>query len=227
MAGRPAGEESAGQLHPFVRQAARLAVRALKKGSPERYLWIDEAGDVAHVGTHVTSPAGRRKLWIPPSTGWVTLDPRAQQLVADIVLMLSLIDRAEPLGRERRFRKATRTDLPPCLRKDRSPLGLDLTVGHQEQQRMGSGCKPGCPFGLCPYPPRTVEASVRAELNEVFARRQQLQTRGWLGRFRWFGTTRHRHRFWNQMVLRACDAEPPKQGVWRRRFKDWVALVRP
>jgi hypothetical protein len=68
-----------GRLHPFVREAAALAVRALETGHPERYLWIDKTGAVNKVGSRPSDPTQPRihNLWIPPSTGWTALDRRA------------------------------------------------------------------------------------------------------------------------------------------------------
>src|SRR5258708_32031990 len=44
-----------GEPHPFVREAAQLAVLALKTGHPQRYMWIDESGVVGQVGSRKTS----------------------------------------------------------------------------------------------------------------------------------------------------------------------------
>ena len=57
--------------HPFVAEAGRLAVEALKTRHPERFLWIDESGVVSSVGSRAAQAAKDRKhhLWIPPSAG--------------------------------------------------------------------------------------------------------------------------------------------------------------
>ena len=99
--------------HPFVEEAGRLAVRALETGQPERYIWIDESGIVSTVGSSPARPGRRRKhnLWIPRSTGWTALNARAQQLVADVLLLLNLAERGESRVRDRdlNFVALTRT----------------------------------------------------------------------------------------------------------------------
>jgi len=78
-----------------VVEAIRLAVLALETGQPERFIWIDESGVAARIGSRPANPGAPRKhnLWIPPSTGWTALQPRAQQLVADVLLLLNLAER--------------------------------------------------------------------------------------------------------------------------------------
>jgi hypothetical protein len=111
LAGAPPGP------HPFVREASQLAVLALTSGRPQRYCWIDESGVVAQVGSRNTGIEARhrnRRLWIPPCAGWTALNGRAQQLVADVLLLLNLAERGDqPNERERRLKRANRSDLPP------------------------------------------------------------------------------------------------------------------
>ena len=167
--------------HPFVIEARKLAALALETEQPERFIWIDESGILARVGSRPGNPISRRKhnLWIPPSTGWTALDPRAQQLVADVLLLLNLAERgARPNDRSRRLQRTDRSDLPPCLAGERFPLDPTRTVGMAGTSEPGSNCKHGCLFELCPYPPKG-EESYRAELSEAFCRRQHaLLTRG-------------------------------------------------
>ena len=122
-----------GEPHPFVREAAQLAVLALKTAFPQRYLWIDESGVVGRVGSRKTSDATtyrKHRLWIPPSAGWTALDGRAQQLVADVLLLLNLADRGDqPPDSERRLKRSNRHDLPPCITRYRPSLDPGLTVG--------------------------------------------------------------------------------------------------
>jgi hypothetical protein len=137
-----------GLEHPFVAEARTLVVWALETGQPERFIWIDESGVVARVGSRPASADVRRKhnLWIPPSTGWTALHPRALRLVADVLLLLNLAERGgRPGDRERRLQRTNRNDLPPCLAGKRDPL---------DPSRTGSNCEPGCQFELCPYPQR-------------------------------------------------------------------------
>lgn len=174
------------RLHPFVREAADLAVRALESGRPERYLWIDETGVISKVGSRPSDPTQPRmhNLWIPPSTGWTALDRRAQQLVADVLLLLNLAERGEPDERERYLRRANRRDLPPCLVGDRSTMRPDLSIARPGMNNPGSSCADGCAFELCPYPARGTPQ--RQELGEAFCRRQQTllspSPTHWLGR---------------------------------------------
>jgi hypothetical protein len=169
------GGQAIGSEHPFVAEARWLAVSALETGQPERFLWIDESGIVSKIGSRPADPAERRKhnLWIPPSAGWTALHPRAQQLVADVLLLLNLAERrGGPSERDRRLQRTNRNFLPPCLAGDRSPLDPTRTTGTAPRSDPGSNCAPGCPFELCPYPPKGAQ-HYRNELSEAFCRRQQ------------------------------------------------------
>jgi hypothetical protein len=198
--------------HPFVLEARRLAMWALHTEQPERFIWIDESGIVGRVGSRPATPGSRRKhnLWIPPSTGWTALHPRAQQLVADVLLLLNLAERGDPTERERRLRRTDRNRLPPCLAGDRSPLDSSRTIGMARRSEPGSNCKDGCPFELCPYPPKG-EQSYRVELSEAFCRRQQALMTGTGVRRRaapWQGALPgDLKRFWKQMAQRAHPVE--------------------
>jgi hypothetical protein len=161
--------------HPFVREAALLAVLALKTGRPQRYCWIDESGVVGQVGSRKLGqdlPNRRHRLWIPPSAGWTALNGRAQQLVADVLLLLNLAERGEqPSERERRLKRSSRHDLPPCITHYRDALNPGRTVGTAVSSAPGTSCVDGCVFELCPYPPKGVQP--RVEMSEAFCRRQQ------------------------------------------------------
>jgi hypothetical protein len=162
--------------HPFVEEAGRLAVRALETGQPERYIWIDESGIVSTVGSSPARPGRRRKhnLWIPPSTGWTALNARAQQLVADVLLLLNLAERGESRVRNRdlRLRRINKNYLPPCIAEDRSPLRPNRPLDVAGDSAPGSSCVAQCQFGLCPYPLKGAQPH-RQELTEAFCRRQQ------------------------------------------------------
>jgi len=168
-AGVPAGP------HPFVREASQLAVLALKTGHPQRYCWIDESGVVAQVGsrnTGIRTEHRNRRLWIPPSAGWTALNGRAQQLVADVLLLLNLAERGDqPHEREQRLKRANRSDLPPCITRSRASLNPGRTVGTAISSAPGTTCVDGCAFELCPYPPKGIQP--RVEMTEAFCRRQQ------------------------------------------------------
>jgi len=162
-------------LHPFVREAAQLVVLALRTRRPQRYCWIDESGVVGQVGSRNLSqetPHGRHHLWIPPSAGWTALDGRAQQLVADVLLLLNLADRGgQAAERERRLKRSNRSDLPPCITHFRDALEPGRTIGTAVSSAPGISCVDGCAFELCPYPPKGTQP--RVEMSEAFCRRQQ------------------------------------------------------
>jgi hypothetical protein len=200
--------------HPFVTEACRLAVRALETGQPERFVWIDEGATVSRPGSRPARSRSLRSrdLWIPPSVGWAALHPHAQRLIADVLILLSLVERGDPSEqpseRARRILLTNQDSLPPCLTDDRSFLEPARTVGTAVSSAPGSTCKDGCQFGLCPYPPKDI-ATARLELSEAFCRRQQdLAAAGWL-RPRTAPWQRMRsaglRRFWEQMRQQAMS----------------------
>ena len=199
--------------HPFVDEARKLAAMALEKNQPERYIWIDESGVVTKIGSRPPYAGARRKhnLWIPPSIGWVALDPRAQRLVADVLILLNLAERGgdPPSEREKRLRRAMRDDLPACLQGERQYLEADSTVGMVYQPAPGANCKDGCAFDLCPYPPKGISQTYRVELSEAFCRRQRVLIGPWFRPFprrtaRWQGAVpRELSAFWKAMETRA------------------------
>ena len=190
--------------HPFVAEAGKLAVEALKTRHPERFLWIDESGIVSSVGSRAAQAAKDRKhhLWIPPSAGWAALDPRAQQLVADVLLLLNLAERGEgPDEIERRLRRVEVNDLPLCFTRNRDPLDPRTTVGGLFRAP-GRNCIDGCRHRLCPYPPYGVQP-YRSELSEAFCRGQQtLLNRGLSAPWQTIPRADLK-RFWAQMADRA------------------------
>jgi hypothetical protein len=202
-------------VHPFVEAAADLATRALAIQQPGRFLWMDESDVIARIGAGKpgsAAPAGRRhRLWIPPSTGWSALDPEAQQLLADVLLLLNLIERGSAYEKiSERLRQANKPErahaLPPCITRDRRPLKPLLATGTSEAQPPGWGCLDGCQFRLCPYPPKGLQHH-RSELGEEFCRRQDRLVRFLRLRrrtARWQGMSARRLRaFWSQMAERA------------------------
>lgn len=213
------GERDAGRdpstEHPFVAEAGDLAVLALRSGHPERFIWIDESGVMNKVGSRPARPFDYRKhnLWIPPSAGWGALDRRAQQLLADVLVLLNLTEgTGEPEEREKRLASSDRDDLPLCLTRDRSQLDPETTIGMPGTTKPDSTCLKGCPFELCPYPPSG--ALTRDELSEPFCRRQQTllgrrfprparKTAPWQGI-----TPRELSRFWGEMASRTRPRDP-------------------
>jgi hypothetical protein len=200
--------------HPFVVEARRLAVWTLETGQPERFIWIDESGVLSRVGSQSAGQAARRRhnLWIPPSTGWATLHPRTQQLLADVLLLLNLAGRGRPSDRDRRLLRTSRNFLPPCVAGDRSPLDPARTVGTSLTSEPGSNCEDGCPFELCPYPPKD-EENYRG-LSEAFCRQQQVLLSGgsiWRRAAPWQGALpADLRRFWRQL------GQPPQRATSNR-----------
>jgi hypothetical protein len=209
------GEQASGgradhRIHPFVEAAAVLTARALETGHPERFLWMDESDLVTRVGSsqEVTdSQARRHDQWIQPSMGWSGLDRHAQQLVADVLLLLNLAERGEQPGKiEQWLQRANKDTLPPCIRRDRLALKPDHTVGTAASNPPSSSCLNGCPFDLCPYPPKGQQPH-RAELSEAFCRHQYMLVRRARIRrntARWQGLRASQMRtFWSAMANRA------------------------
>ncbi|MET9511935.1 NACHT domain-containing protein [Streptomyces flavidovirens] len=202
--------------HPFVEAAAELCVWAMETRQPERFLWIDESGVAAHVGSQ-TAPRGEARkhhLWIPPSTGWSSLHPRAQQLLADVLLLLNLAERGDwPKDRLRRLQHTVRPDLPPCLTRDRGPLDPGRTVVRTPASQAGSNCRDDCAFELCPYPPKGLDGH-RVELSEAFCRAQSTQLSRSLLRPQapWQRRTdvAGLRRFWERMGERAQNNARPR-----------------
>ncbi len=218
---RPAGGHP--EQHQFVREAALLCVLALRTGRPQRYLWIDESGVVGQVGSRNLSKEVQRRhqLWIPPSAGWTALNGRAQQLVADVLLLLNLADRGEqPSERERRLRRSSRLDLPPCISHYREALEPGRTIGTAVSSVPGVSCVDGCAFELCPYPPQGVQP--RVEMSEAFCRRQQTLLNRSLrhplnGRAPWQQMKEAQlDRFWTEMADRARGPRPRSAQPRRR-----------
>ncbi|MEV5509301.1 NACHT domain-containing protein [Streptomyces orinoci] len=212
----PAAAGQGGQeqvIHPFVAEAGDLVTLALETGHPEHFVWIDEKGAIGNVGSRPADPERYRKhnLWIAPSVGWSILHPRAQRLIADVLIMLNLTQRDGKFDEvEERLKLAGQEALPPCLTRDRSPLHPEFTVGRAEADEPGSMCLANCRFRLCPYPPRGRQP--RSEIEEPFCRQQQalLHPQSHLRLFAvnrhtppWVGTpVRKLHGFWETMADR-------------------------
>lgn len=202
-------------VHPFVEAAADLASRALAVQQPGRFLWMAQSDAVSRVGAgqpKQAPPSARKSpVWIPPSQGWSALDPEAQQLLADVLLLFNLVERGDiPQETEDRLEQASKNELPPCITRDRRPLEPLLTVGTAESHQQGSSCLDGCRFQLCPYPPKGLQHH-RTELSEEFCRRQdRLVSRYMKPRrhtARWQGMSAGRLRvFWSQMAERARNS---------------------
>lgn len=222
--------------HPFVSAAGRLAVRALQTRRPERFLWLDEARVASQVGSETgwLGEPREHNLWISHSTGWSTLDPDAQQLLADVTLLMVLAERAdrprELFRRLDRDRDNVPPELPPCLTRDRSSLDPTRRITQALSSQPGSNCADGCRFELCPHPPKIPD--LRVELGEVFCMNQRSLLRRWQPyswlqlRFRRKARWQRRtpiaelRRFWDQMGSRARDM-PPESAPLARHLLRW------
>jgi hypothetical protein len=204
--GRRGSEE---EQHRFVQEAADLAQRALAARRPERFVWMEEVGVATTVGAQSADrdADATRPLWIPPSAGWTTLDLRAQQLAADVLIVLNLAERdADAEEREDGLAKTNAAELPKCITSERSKHLLpSLTAGMADIPNPGQTCKAHCRVALCPYPPRGRQP-YRGELSEAFCRNQLVALRRLNLRRQapWQGAPRvELRRFWREMERRA------------------------
>ena len=207
---RWAARRDGGTEHRFVREAADLAVKALSTKQPERFIWIDESGVATTVGSRSkrARPHALAELWIPPSAGWLILDMRAQQLVADVLILLTLAERGDrPEDWETNLRKIKRDDLPHCLTQERNQHLRPAETAGLTKRPPGDTCKGGCSVKLCPYPPKG-QQPYRVELSEAFCRKQRellgrtMQPR--FGQAPWQSAPRSElRRFWREMERRA------------------------
>ncbi|MFF4287549.1 NACHT domain-containing protein [Streptomyces sp. NPDC001633] len=218
--------------HPLVKAAGELAVRALQTRRPERYLWIDDAAMADGVGAEVGGPGDQRahNLWIPPSSGWSTLDPIAQQLLSDVLLLVVLGERAyrpKDLFRVVEFCSQERTQIPSCVIRDRNRL--DPVRGVERTLQPGSNCTDECRLRMCPYPAKVED--LRLEFSEVFCLQQHdllrwWRPRSWLGLQFWRKAPWQRkvpvagmRRFWDEMGQRARDVDPDQVDTARQRVR--------
>ncbi|MBO4208693.1 NACHT domain-containing protein [Micromonospora echinofusca] len=209
--GEPAPHPGSESEHPLIAEAADLCVEALIDRHPERHLWVDEREIVGRVGSVSPQPEIRRAqdLWLPPSLGWGVLEPRAQRLLADVMLLLNLADRGrDHLERARRLSRASRSDLPPCLTIDRTAMRVNLSRRQAHDVQPGSTCIDDCPFRLCPLPPKGDELPY--QMDETFCARQIDLVGHWYhspGRPAWQVVNRDDLRtFWREMSERMDPA---------------------
>ncbi|WP_157995693.1 NACHT domain-containing protein [Thermomonospora amylolytica] len=205
--------------HPMVMAAADLCRKALQTRRPDRFIWIDEIGVASRIGSGAPIPREPRlhNLWIPPSSGWAALDPQAQQLLADVMILVALAtDRDDdPDDIKQRLRNVDRHQkpyLPPCLQWERTPLSPQRTAAVVHKSKPGSNCTEECLFRLCPLPPKSPERHF--ELSDLFCYNQRgllntVNLRFWCylrfrRRARWQKTNvAELRRFWQAMADRA------------------------
>jgi hypothetical protein len=220
--------------HPFVQRAAincwstisaqfGIAGREpLRAKGATRWIWIDEVGVASKIGARRLSPEPDpvTRLWIPPAAGWQALIPRTRQLVADVLVLLNLVeggDRADDTTKLVRIREARRWQvyergsmLPECIRDTRGRGSLAVGAPKIAPR---AGCMDSCGFALCPYPAKAGRP-FRGELSETFCREQQRLLRGpdrrlpsWqddarLGFLRKSSAFKELREFWKQMERR-------------------------
>jgi NACHT domain-containing protein len=177
------GRMTDGSEHPFVREVARLCMKAIKTGDWTRFVWDDEGAMITQSGS--------------------LLADEAALLLADLVLLLNVTEQGitEDEVEGRKERTYRRNELPYCLgsSKDRS------------QQLFGS-CHEACPFDLCPYPNTTAFRLARGEFSEAFCEhqteilsaRRRLVMRARRDRPGWRSASRRSatRRFWEDMNSR-------------------------
>jgi hypothetical protein len=209
--GDAAPDPRSGTEHPLVHKVADLCVEALVDRHPERRCWIDEREIVGRVGTVSPQPGIRRlqDSWLPPSHGWAVLEPRAQRLLADVMLLLNLADRGRDNDeRARRLTRASRHELPPCLTIDRTAMRVTLSRRQAHDVQPGSTCIDDCPFRLCPLPPKGDELPY--QMDEAFCAHQIDLVGRWFrspGRADWQAVNRDDLRaFWREMSERMAPA---------------------
>ncbi|MEU6073322.1 NACHT domain-containing protein [Micromonospora sp. NPDC047074] len=209
--GDRAPHRHSGTDHPLVRKVADLCVEALVDRHPERHCWVDEREIVGRVGTVSPQPGIRRlqDSWLPPAHGWAVLEPRAQRLLADVMLLLNLADRGQDsTERARRLTRASRPELPPCLTIDRTAMRVTLSRRQAHDVQPGSTCVDDCPFRLCPLPPKGDELPY--QMDEVFCAHQIDLVGHWFrpaGRADWQAVDRRELRtFWREMSERMAPA---------------------
>ncbi|MFG2060406.1 NACHT domain-containing protein [Micromonospora sp. NPDC048871] len=171
--GNAAPQPGGGSAHPLVRTVADECVAALVDRHPELHCWVDEHEIVGRVGSASPQPAIRRQQasWLPPSHGWAVLKPRAQRLLADVMLLLNLADRGgDDVERTRRLGRSNRSELPPCLTIDRTAMRVNLSRRQSRDVQPGATCIDDCPFRLCPLPPKGEELAY--QMDEAFCANQ-------------------------------------------------------
>ena len=138
-------EHNEARDHQFVRAARSLCCCTLRTREPSRFLWIDESLSIRRIGSGATHPT--RNLWLAPTGGWLSLDPRAQQLLADVVLLVNL---TRSLG--------SSAALPQCL----------TSAAHRSAVLAPGVC---CGAGDCAS--RGDEVPLLGDISASFARSQQ------------------------------------------------------
>ena len=211
--------------HPLVKAAIELCVTALRGAQPANYIWIDERAATAKLGASeaaIRATGSDERHWIPPLAGWLSLAPRAQQLLAEVVVYMNILDRGDgrrrikellernyPAGEEGEPERTAERSLPLCMSVRGGRDLLDVGRELDDPVEAGARCdRARCAMRLCPYPGLGEDLS-RGELSEAFCRRQyELVTRRRKKRPEWqrdvaFDELR---RFWRAMERRPAPS---------------------
>ncbi|MGH2698520.1 MAG: hypothetical protein ACRDJL_04885 [Actinomycetota bacterium] len=156
--------------HPFVRRAAQLCLKAVKSERWKPFVWVDENVVISRATSE--------------------LDPEANALVAEVVMLLTLIEQ-DRIDSETQGTMRQEQRLPRCLH------------GSRDRSEFVDGCR--CEFDLCPYPDHIGSAAGRSSLSRGFclelaaARRPKWKrvTDGGLSR-------KATRRFWEEMAGRVA-----------------------
>lgn len=163
--------------HPLVKETIELCVIALRKRAPANYIWIDERKATARLGAgrDAVRTAGTRTRWIPQTAGWLSLEPRAQKLLGEVVVLLNLADRGDDAETREEHLRRTFDDeeqiLPLCMTSPGGREHFDVRRKLDVPVEPGARCVPGCEMRLCPYPGLGASLS-RGEISEAFCRAQ-------------------------------------------------------
>lgn len=153
--------------HPLVVLAARLCIDAILKGRWEPYIWDDESTVILRSSSPLT--------------------PQATSLVADVVLLLNLIEQAHIQG-DRRDALQAEKRLPFCL------------SGSSDRSEFRGGCHHSCSFHACPYPLQA-PTTARGSFSEGFCGQRAALVLHGRKRPPWQQmSARMTRRFWEEMA---------------------------
>lgn len=162
------------ERHPFVRQAAKLARKAVRRAQLGKDRWC------AYIWEDVVESGGR----LP-----TVLTRRTAQLVGDVAV---LIDLKEGAPTDRHVNFGHMEELPRCLSASRDRYEI-----------LGKGCPPECGWGFCPYRAASPdEPNEHRGVGRSFCRAQRRAAKrspAWQRGFR----KRKLREFWKQMEYKA------------------------
>jgi hypothetical protein len=140
---------------------------ALTEGRWEPYIWDDESTVILRSSSPLT--------------------PQAAVLVADVVLLLNLIEQAHIQG-DRRDALQAETQLPYCM------------SGSRDRSEFRLSCHHSCTFHACPYPLQAA-STARGGFSEGFCRQRAALAQHGRSRPAWQQlSARTARRFWEDMA---------------------------